>query len=793
MSTDSNAVSESQPEARSPRRPGLDVFLVSLLILFLELACIRWFPAHVMLLTFFTNTVLLASFLGMSLGCLAARHSRNYLFWTPYLLGLALAGGILMESFQNAFNVDIGTHQSTQVIYFGAEYQNRDRVFPLPMEILAGFFFTLIALAMVGPGQELGRALQRVPSRIQAYTLNILGSIVGIVLFAAFSWLQLGPFWWFLPIVVMIGWFLSRLPGQDSVRRAWPRWVTLGLILFLASRTSGREDGETVFIEHWWSPYYRIDLLLSKETDRDKPIEHTIVVNQIGHQHMQSRRHGQFVYALPHLLNRDTGGKRFRDILIIGAGSGNDVSRALQWGDPEARIDAVEIDPKIQELGIKHHPDEPYSNVRVNKVVQDGRNFLRSTDRKYDLIVLALVDSLVLHSGYSNLRLENYLFTQQAFQDVRSRLKDDGLFVMYNYFRRAWLVARLKQQLDNVFGQDNSICMPLPLRESIDPDEDKEDERQKSLGGYTFFLAGNTAPIRQLLARGGEYWLPFDRPTGPDDPGGFDTKPTDREKKDAEKWQRLGLCEVKPPKEPLRTATDDWPFLYNRNMTIPLRPTLSGVAVMGALAIILLIAFMRMGQTSSQGWSFDACMFFLGAGFMLIETKAVVNMALLFGSTWMVNTVVFFAVLVMILLANLFVLWFKPQVTWPYYLGLGVSLALNLLISLEAFLGMNPAVQVMLSCLLVFAPILFAGVIFAVIFSRSAEPDQAFGANIAGAMMGGLAENTSVIFTFQGLIVVAAVFYALSLVRWRPAIAPTTAALQPPETQFPEEVNPKRE
>ena len=49
-------------------------------------------------------------------------------------------------------------------------------------------------------------------------------------------------------------------------------------------------------------------------------------------------------------------------------------------------------------------------------------------------------------------------------------------------------------------------------------------------------------------------------------------------------------------------------------------------------------------------------MFFLGAGFMLVETKAVVHMALLFGSTWMVNSVVFFAVLVMILLANLFVL-----------------------------------------------------------------------------------------------------------------------------------------
>ena len=73
-----------------PGRPRLDLFLISVLILFLELACIRWFPAHVIFLSFFTNTMLLACFLGMSLGCLAARHERSYLGWTPFLLLLAV-------------------------------------------------------------------------------------------------------------------------------------------------------------------------------------------------------------------------------------------------------------------------------------------------------------------------------------------------------------------------------------------------------------------------------------------------------------------------------------------------------------------------------------------------------------------------------------------------------------------------------------------------------------------------------------------------------------------------------
>src|SRR5947208_11366813 len=92
-------VSPSAERSSDPRlsRARLDLFLISLLILFLELACIRWFPAHILFLTFFTNTVLLACFLGMSLGCLAAGHRRNYLMATPFLLGFALAAGQGME------------------------------------------------------------------------------------------------------------------------------------------------------------------------------------------------------------------------------------------------------------------------------------------------------------------------------------------------------------------------------------------------------------------------------------------------------------------------------------------------------------------------------------------------------------------------------------------------------------------------------------------------------------------------------------------------------------------------
>src|SRR5262249_10449340 len=135
------------------------------------------------------------------------------------------------------------------------------------------------------------------------------------------------------------------------------------------------------------------------------------------------------------------------------------------------------------------------------------------------------------------------------------------------------------------------------------------------------------------------------------------------------------------------------------------------------------------------------------------------------GSTWMVNTVVFVAVFVMILLANLLVFKLKPTHLWPYYLGLFIALLLNALIPLDSFLGLERVQQVVSSVALVFAPIFFAAVVFAVSFSQVKEADRALGANIAGAMLGGLAENCSMILGFQRIVLLAIVFYVLSIYR----------------------------
>lgn len=734
----------------APLRAGVELVLISVLVLFLELACIRWFPAHVLFLTFFTNIVLLASFLGISLGCLAASHRRNYLAATPAWLGLGVMAALGVEVLHINFGQVVGveSQESPQLVYFGTEQHATDLArFIIPVEVVGAFFFVVIALVFIGPGQVLGRALNNNPNRVRAYTLNILGSIAGIGFFAASSWWELPPFWWFLAIEVGLGYFLFRRPWTtDHIVRG----TLLALVLAATTLRSGTWGTGANIHQHFWSPYYRIDF---------SPRHLSLRVNQIGHQAMHGRDKAAAAYALPHLLNRDSGAAPFANVLVIGAGSGNDVSRALLWG--AQHVDAVEIDPVIQRIGRLHHPDRPYQNERVTVYLDDGRNFLRSTERRYDLIVYALVDSLVLHSSYSNLRLESYLFTDQAFADVRKLLKPGGVFVMYNYFRQGWLVARLHKGLTETF-ETEPLVLGLPPRDAIRPED-------TLFGEFTIFMTGDLGRLRQAFNDSGDYWLSNKELPSPISANGFH-HPTPEERRllggpappgEPAPWLRFHPAQVHQPEEPLRIASDDWPFLYLRRPMIPAL-SLRSAAIMGGLALVLLFLFLPKRSGSRASSPLIGRMFFLGAGFMLVETKAVVQMALLFGSTWMVNTVVFFAVLVMILAANLFVLAVRPRRLWPWYVGLLAALSLNCVVPLDFFLGMERTAQILASCLLVFTPMAFAGVIFAVSFGRSVTPDRDFAANIAGAMVGGLAEYASMLLGFQLLTLLATAFYGLS-------------------------------
>jgi SAM-dependent methyltransferase len=714
-------------------RAFLELFVISFVILFLELACIRWFASTVVFLTFFTSIVLLACVLGMSAGCLAASRRFDCLAtMIPLtLLAVILAQVTLWGYRHHRVAIGVGNNQaSPQQVYFGTESpQLGSSPSTVPIEIIAGVFYALIALMFVGPGQMLGRTLRIIPDRLSAYATNLAGSLAGIVAFSLVSYARAPPAVWFAVALVPVLAFLNRL--------VWLQAVGLGAVLLLAGYepTPDFEDDEQVS----WSPYYKV--VYQPETGR-------IATNNIGHQQMLALDRAGAGYRLPYLLNRDSGGPPRADVLIIGAGSGNDVQAALAQG--ATNVDAVEIDPRLYEIGRDAHPGHPYQDPRAAIHLGDGRSFLRTTRKTYDQITYALVDSLVLHSGYSSLRLESFLFTEQAFRAVRRRLKPEGVFVMCNYYRQGFVVGRLVAMAERVFGT-RPIVLSLPYQAQITAD-------QRQQGAYTLVIVGRSdgavAAIRNRFERGEWFWMQpalrkhegrnsFSReppgPLGPEETG----------------WLKIGPAAVDTSAIG-RLPTDDWPFLYLRSATIPAF-NLRGIAIMLTVSLVILGLAAPLATVRPNG-----PMFFLGAGFMLLENRGVVHLALLFGSTWIVSAIVFSAILVMVLLSNLYVIAVPPRRTYPVYAMLLASLVLNILLPADVFLALPQAARVLGACTVTFLPIFFAGVIFATAFRCSPRPDVDMGSNIGGVVFGGLSEYLSLVFGFNGLLVIACLFYLLA-------------------------------
>jgi hypothetical protein len=188
----------------------------------LELASIRWFAANVIFLQFFTNVVLLASFLGVSCGCMEARQRRDWLGYFPLLaLGTITAGLATLSTYTiwSGFAVDVG-HQSSfpQEVFFGTEYRRPDVAkFSVPIDMIVAIFFVLIASMFVGLGQVLGRAFDTYPNRIMGYTLNIGGSLVGIAGFSVISLVQAPPAVWFFIVCAGVAYLLQQVGGLTRV------------------------------------------------------------------------------------------------------------------------------------------------------------------------------------------------------------------------------------------------------------------------------------------------------------------------------------------------------------------------------------------------------------------------------------------------------------------------------------------------------------------------------------------------------------------------------------------------
>jgi SAM-dependent methyltransferase len=651
-------------------RPAVRLVLTSGTLLFVELVLLRWIPANVTYIGFFSNFLLMASFLGIGVGILLGRRFGN-VSWSPFPGLLLLVTALILVA-----KLDVQVRGSNEIFFGLSESHAADTNFAvLPI------VFVLVAAVMGALALPLGALLRSMPP-LRAYALDIIGSIGGIALFTALSVLSTEPPVWFGVLALLLtGIALARRLTRFSLINGAFVLATCGLVL--GATASG----------DLWSPYYRITVQRPAGSDA------TISVNGIPHQAMHAVEAGHSAAEpLYDQIYQWFPGRTFQHALVVGAGSGTDTAYAL--ANEVRAVDAVEIDPRILELGEREHPDHPYSDPRVHEYVDDGRAFLRASSDRYDLIVFALPDSLTLVSTSANLRLESFLFTREAFASARDHLAPDGVFVLYNYYRQPWLLAKIEGMLADVFGMQ-------PLVRRYDA----------AIGSAAVLAASATG----FLVSG-----------------------------------QAALVSGAIPAEYPSAATDDWPFLYLRDRTI-------ASYYLIALAFVLLVAGVGTVVASrfvaAPLAAFSPHFFLLGAAFLLLETRSLTIFSLLFGTTWTVNAMAFAAILASVLLAIATNALTRPPRA-VLYSGLALALFVAYVLPPSALLFDPAWLRYLAAAIIAFAPVFFANLVFTASFRDTTTADMAFASNLLGAMVGGVLEYAALVAGYQALLVIVAVVYA---------------------------------
>lgn len=706
------------------RAPLLRLAIAGASGLFLELALIRWSSAQVLYLSYVSNFVLISAFFGLGLGALLAaelaqRTRDRMVVAAPALLAAVLVGVALFE---------------TQVVVSGAEllyFQNENlgtRVSSwLVLALLGVLFVALFCSIGVAIGRDLGRS-----APLRAYSAEIGGSLFGIALFTLLALLGASPVLWF-----SLGGLGLLLLGARGRRAVYLNAIILLVAVFTCAWV---DDGAL------WSPYYRVRVLPGSPAPARHPRDpaagsprHRLQVNSITHQHISDIRLREPFYEFPYralgalplerhdlryLVDPTPGADPkhvprsrlpLERVLVVGAGNGTDTAFALAYG--AKHVDAVEIDPLLAQIGRELQPNRPYQDPRVKLWVGDARTFLEKARGPYDLVVFGLPDSLTLASPYAGLRLESFLFTRETFARIRALLQPNhGLFVGYNYYREPWLVDRIARTIEAGFERAPKVL--------IGPD--------RNLSAAFFAGPG----LSNVPPRLGDSW-------------GF-------------RWRGARA------QHDATVPSDDWPFLYARRRAIPPHlvgsaAVMSGVALLTVLAVLFLPARRRARREPVE--LRELLPFFLmGVSFLLLETAGLVRMSLLFGSTWLVNALVFFAVLLMVLLANGVAAKLPLARPWRPFLLLFAALLLAWWLPPSALSGLPSALRYGTAASVLFVPILLANLVFSRAFKRTSRPAHAFGANLVGAVVGGCLENLSLVLGYRALFIVALGLYTLALV-----------------------------
>ncbi len=690
--SDVQAASETAASAAASSRlaSGWRLFLASFVALYFELVIIRYLSTEIRAFAYLKNLPLIASFFGIGLGMILGSPRKSLkLVFAPITLLL-----FVLIAFAPTFHLTHIPLPRADYYVWGAFPDVSKVVIPLRFlgEIL-GILVLVVAFFIV-LGGIVGEYLSRFKP-LPAYGINLAGSLVGVAVFTALAFFRLPPLAWVLIGVVCLLPFFYR--------------SKLAVVLLLAAAAITYHRDPFTF----WSPYYRIDLRpYTAPQGWPQTPAYELEVNHDFHQHIldlsetflaryptfEPNASARINYEIPYLVMPHPS-----RVLVVGAGTGNDVAAALRHG--VEHIDAVEIDSVIINLGQRYHPEHPYDSPRVTIYNDDARAFFKKATQPYDLIIFGFLDSHTLLSSFSSLRLDNFVYTRESFREAGRLLRPNGAIVLSFSTGRSFVNNRMYATLQSAFGvpprvYDNGYVEGLTF------------VVQKDSSAEAPLLASHDISAQYIGGKAGHL-----------------------------------------------VATDQWPFLYLASHRIP-------KSIMWVLGLFLVGAFFLLRRTVALPLMTSresVHLFLLGAGFLLLETKGVTELSLLFGSTWTVNAVVIAAFLCMGLLANALIL-YRPFPRVLAYIALFALLLLGLVLPYSVFSGLSAPLKVLAASIVVGLPVFFSGMIFSRSFRDVAAPAQGLGVNLFGAVVGGTLENVVMIGGTMSLGILAIVLYGLSAV-----------------------------
>jgi len=655
--------------------------------LFFELMIIRLHSSFFQIFAFFKNISLLSCLLGLGVGYFLGKKKIYSLKWVLPLLTLQVCLMFFMK------NTPIGPflqNPVTEQWAMGQSYASGIIQFLIIYSFLI-MIFVFNAMAFVPLGHLVSN-LMSLQEKLLSYSWNLIGSLSGIILFALMSLFWTPPSLWFLVgFLIMI--FLQKKDFSNLLLSSISLIVIL--FLFIVPKDINKED--------FYSPYQIISVEHNSNASEGGI---SILASNLWFQatHDFRKQEGWGSYSMPFKIVQ----KVPKNILVVGSGTGNDVAYAL--GENIKSIDAVEIDPVIIELGKKYHPQNPYASKKVNIIQNDARNFIRHTNKKYDLIIYGLLDSHTSLSGKGGIRLDSYVYTINAFREAKKILSDDGYISLSFSVSIESLGVKIFQMLEEAFdGQKPKVF-------NYSEKSDKFDE-----GLYTFIISKNK------------------------------NKKFDYSYKNLSEVDYFNNSSIK-----VDNSTDDWPFFY---MPRKIWPT----SYLVIIFIMFISSYLFINQTARIDKSnFSFTCFFLGAGFMLIETKGITELALVYGSTWFVVSIVISFILIMAYFANLMIIKnFKIKISIIYFFIL-ISLLIGYYVTYLDLSNLPSSFLKFIVPTVLTIPIFFSGLAFSKQLSMEKSVSIALSSNILGAIFGGLLEYNSMYFGFRSLYLLGFAMYLLA-------------------------------